>query len=105
MRSQRAREMRTLRLDSDYESGSEENSGGDGGSVSSEGGEVCGAGDKIPARDTDDDEAWQQVRDGAVALQQDTSLAGVLRRAILVEQTMLCDGRYEVLRLGAEDES
>ena len=28
MRSQRAREMRTSRLDSDYESGSEENSGG-----------------------------------------------------------------------------
>ena len=30
MCSQRAREMRTLRLDSDYESGSEENSGGRG---------------------------------------------------------------------------
>ena len=65
---------------------------------------MCGAGDKTPARDTDDDEAWQQVRDGAVALQQDTSPAGMLRRAILEEQAVLCDGRYEVLRLGAEDD-
>ena len=105
MRSQRAREMRTLRLDSDYESGSEENSGGgDGGSVSSEGGDVCGAGDRTPARDTDDDEAWQQVRDGAVALQQDTSPAGLLQRDILEEQVVLCDGRYELLRLGVDDE-
>ena len=48
--------------------------------------------------------AWQQVRDGAVALQQDTSPAGELQRAIFADQTMLRDGRYEVLRLGAEDE-
>ena len=105
MRSQRAREMRTLRLDSDYESGSEVNSGGgDGGSVSSEGGDVDDAGDESPASYTVDEEAWQQVRDGAVALQQDTSPAGLLQRDILEEQVVLCDGRYELLRLGVDDE-
>ena len=105
MRSRRAREMRTLRLDSDYESGSEVNSGGgDGGSVSSEGGDVNDAGDESPASYTVDEEAWQQVRDGAVALQQDTSPAGLLRRAILEEREVLCDGRYEVLRLGVDDD-
>ena len=96
--------MRTLRLDSDYESGSEVNSGGgDGGSVSSEGGDVDDAGDESPASYTVGEEAWQQVRDGAVALQQDTSPAGLLQRAILEGQEVLCDGRYEVLRLGADD--
>ena len=47
----------------------------------------------------DIEEVWQQVRDGAVALQKEVSLAVVLQRRIYAEQMQLLDGRYEALRL------
>ena len=52
----------------------------------------------------DIEEVWQQVRDGAVALQKEVSLAVVLQRRIYAEQMQLLDGRYEALRLDAGDE-
>ena len=105
MRSQRAKEMRNSRLDSDYESGSDGDGGRrGGGSASNEGGGEVGADDGQSAEDTEADEGWQQVRDGAAALQQETSSAVVLQRAIFAQQAQLSEGRYEVLRLDTGDE-
>ena len=81
--------------------------GGGGGSASSgEEGEIEADGGRL-AGDTDANEGWQQVRDGAAALQQEASSAVVLQRAIFAGQAQLGvvgEGRYEVLRLGTGDE-
>ena len=73
--------------------------GGGGGSASSEGGGEIEADDGQSAEDIEADEGWQQVRDGAAALQQETSSAVVLQRAIFAEQAQLSEGRYAVLTL------